>query len=107
MVLTSFTVSLPAQEVSIPDPSLNAVVRATLQKPNGPLTQSDMLGLTNLSAIFRNTTNLQGLEAAQLLVSLNLQDNRIAGLDFPTNLIRLEFLELGEHRFPHSSYQTG
>src|SRR6185503_10831479 len=84
--LANLVSSTFAQEVSIPDPNLNAVVRAALQKPNGPLTKLDMLGLTNLTAIFRNITNVQGLEAAQNLVSLDLQDNRIASLNFPTNL---------------------
>jgi flagellin-like protein len=70
LTLTNFAASTLAQEVYIPDPNLNAVIRATLGKPNGPLTQTDMLGLTNLSAIFRNITNAQGLEAAQNLVSL-------------------------------------
>jgi len=56
-----------AQEVSIPDPGLNAVVRATLQKPNGPLTEQDLLTLTNLSAITRNIQSIIGLESAQNL----------------------------------------
>src|SRR5262245_30952451 len=89
-----------AQEVSVPDPNFNAVIREALQKPNGPLTQSDMLGLTNLSAIFRNITNVQGLEAAQNLVSLDLQDNRITSVNILTNLTRLVLLDLGENRFP-------
>src|SRR5262245_15136796 len=89
-----------AQEVSIPDPNFNAVIREALQKPNGPLTQADMLRLTNLSAIFRNITNVQGLEAAQNLVSLDLQDNRITNFSFPTNLTRLTVLDLSENRFP-------
>jgi formylglycine-generating enzyme required for sulfatase activity len=100
LVLTNFIASLPAQEVSIPDPNFNAVIRATLGKPVGPITQQDMLGLTNLSAIFRSITNAQGLEAAQNLVSLDLQDNRITSLNFPTNLTRLVFLDLSENRFP-------
>jgi Leucine-rich repeat (LRR) protein len=48
-----------------------------------------MLGLTGLSAIFRNITNVQGLEAAQNLVSLDLQDNRITSISILTNLTRL------------------
>jgi len=55
----------------------------------GPLTQQDMLSLTNLGAVFRNITNLQGLEAAQNLVSLDLQDNRITSVNILTNLTRL------------------
>src|SRR4051794_314833 len=65
LTLTNFAASILAQEVSIPDPNFNAVIREALQKPNGPLTQTDMLGLTNLGAIFRNIINVQGLEAAQ------------------------------------------
>ena len=107
LVLANCIASLQAQEVSIPDPNLNAVVRETLRKPNGPLTQLDMLGLTNLSAIFRNITNVTGLEAAQNLVSLDLQDNRITSLDFPPNLTRLVFLDISENRFPQLTLPSG
>jgi formylglycine-generating enzyme required for sulfatase activity len=100
LVLTSFMTSTFAQEVSIPDPNFNAVIREALQKPNGPITQADMLSLTNLGAIFRNITNVQGLEAAENLVSLDLQDNRITSFDFPTNLTKLTVLDLSENRFP-------
>jgi formylglycine-generating enzyme required for sulfatase activity len=107
LVLANYTASLQAQEVSIPDPNLNTVVRQTLGKPNGPLTQLDMLGLTNLSAIFRNITNMQGLEAAQNLVSLDLQDNRITSFNLPTNLTRLVFLDVSENRFPQLTLPSG
>jgi len=107
LALASFTVSLRAQEVSIPDPNLNAVIRAALQRPNGPLTQSDMLGLTNLGAVFQNITNLQGLEAAKNLVSLDLQDNRITSVNILTNLTRLVLLDLGENRFPEFTLPPG
>ena len=107
LVLANFVGSISAQEVSIPDPSLNAVIREVLQKPAGPLTQSDMLSLTNLSAIFRNITNVQGLEAAQNLVSLDLQDNRITSVNILTNLTRLVFLDLSENRFPQLTIPGG
>src|SRR5881628_2328014 len=94
LLLAIFTGSVSGQEVSIPDPNLNAVIREALQKPTGPLTQSDMLSLTGLSAIFRNITNVQGLEAAQNLVSLDLQDNQITTFNFPTNLTKLVSLDL-------------
>jgi formylglycine-generating enzyme required for sulfatase activity len=106
-VMISFAVSTLAQEVIIPDPNFNAVIREALQKPTGPLTQADMLGLTNLSAIFRNITNVQGLEAAQNLVSLDLQDNRITTFNFPTNLTRLAVLDLSENRFPQLTLPGG
>ena len=62
LALTRFTASTAAQEVTVPDPDLNAVIRATLQKPNGPLTAQDLLGLTNLQACCRNIASLSGLE---------------------------------------------
>ena len=43
-------ISSRAQEVSIPDPGLNAAILAALQKPSGPLTEQDLLSLTNLNA---------------------------------------------------------
>ena len=57
LTLTNFAAAALAQEVSIPDPNFNAVIRLALQKPVGPITQQDMLGLTNVSAIFRHITN--------------------------------------------------
>jgi formylglycine-generating enzyme required for sulfatase activity len=100
VILTGLLTPLRAQEVIIPDPVLNTVVRDALGKPAGPLTQQDMLALTGLSAIFRNITNVQGLEAAQNLVSLDLQDNRITSVNILTNMTRLVFLDLSENRFP-------
>src|SRR5678815_5506356 len=49
LVWIGFVMPVSAQEVSIPDPNLDVVVREALQKPAGPLTQQDMLGLTGLS----------------------------------------------------------
>src|ERR1043166_9036478 len=100
LTLGSFTASTLAQEVTIPDPRLNTVIRETLGKPAGPLMQLDLLGLTNLTAISRNITNLQGLEAARNLDTLILDDNHIT--DFfppngPTNLTRLRSLDLSEN----------
>ena len=100
LALTSFITGSFAQEVIIPDPNLNAAIHEALGKPVGPLTQQDMLSLTNLGAVFRSITNLQGLEAAQNLVSLDLQDNRITSVNILTNLTRLVFLDVSENRFP-------
>jgi formylglycine-generating enzyme required for sulfatase activity len=106
-MLVSFVASSLAQEVSIPDPALNTAIREALGKPAGPLTQQDMLSLTNLGAVFRNITNVQGLEAAQNLVSLDLQDNRITSVDVLTNLTRLVFLDVSENRFPQLTLPAG
>ena len=52
LVLTGFTGA--AQNISIPDPGLNAVIRETLQKPNGELTQQNLSSLTDLNASGRS-----------------------------------------------------
>jgi len=53
LVLTMLAIarlSVSAEEVSVPDPGLNAAIRQALQKPDGPLTDQDLLSLTNLDA---------------------------------------------------------
>src|SRR5262245_47130138 len=54
LILTGSPLSVLAEEVSIPDPGLNAAIRQALQKPAGPLTEQDLLSLTNLNARDRN-----------------------------------------------------
>jgi len=59
LILSGLLFSARAQEVSVPDPGLNAAVREALHKPSGPLTQQDMLSLTNLNAGRRNISSLE------------------------------------------------
>ena len=49
LILIGFVASTRAQEVSIPDAGLNAAIREALNKPIGPLTEQDLLTLTNLN----------------------------------------------------------
>jgi formylglycine-generating enzyme required for sulfatase activity len=106
-IALAFLTPLRAQEVTIPDLALNTAVRDALGKPVGPITQQDMLGLTGLSAIFRGITNVQGLEFAQNLVALDLQDNRITNVNAITNLTKLVILDLSENRFPQLTLPAG
>jgi len=64
LLLGGFMASALAQEVLIPDAGLNAAIRAALQKPNGPLSEQDLLSLSDLNASARNISNIIGLEAA-------------------------------------------
>src|SRR5213593_343769 len=89
LILTGFMVSARAQEVSIPDPGLNAAVRAALQKPSGPLTEQDLLTLTKLDASRRSVRSIAGLEAARNLVALDLQINRLTNFAMLRTLRRL------------------
>ena len=88
---------LPAQEVSIPDPGLNAAVREALQKPTGPLTTQDLLSLTTLDAHSRNVTNLTGLEAARNLATLDLRGNQITNVVLLPHMTNLTTLVLDDN----------
>ena len=91
----SLRTTVVAQEISVPDPGLNTAIRDALQKPAGPLTSQDLLGLAVLNASGRNITNLQGLEFAHNLTSLNLRSNHFTNLSFPGGLAKLNSLDLG------------
>src|SRR2546428_5779930 len=67
LVLTGSLTSTLAQEVSMPDPGLNAAIREALQIPNGPLSEQDLLRLINLDAGSRDVSSVAGLEAARNL----------------------------------------
>ncbi len=95
LVVTSFLTNVLAQEVSIPDPGLNAAIRETLSKPAGSLTVQDLLTLTNLNAMQRSVSSLEGLSAAQNLTTLDLRGNQLTGdLDLPLGLTNLTWLNL-------------
>src|SRR5215471_14341703 len=94
LAVVSPVASLLAQEVLVPDPGLNAAIRAALQKPTGPLTQQDLLSLTSLDASRRNVASIQGLEAARNLRSLDLQINRLTSFLLPADFTSLLVLDL-------------
>ena len=106
-VLSNLVVSTLAQEVSIPDPGLNAAIREALQKPIGPLTEQDLLSLTNLNARRRNVRSIDGLEAARNLVSLDLQINRLTNFSLPSELTNLSTLDLSVNPLTNFSLPSG
>jgi len=93
-ILICLVFSAGAQEVSISDPGLNAAIREALQKPNGPLTESDLLSLTNLSAGGRNISSVEGLEFARNLRILDLDNNSITNFTIASVLTNLSILDL-------------
>ncbi len=103
LLLTGFASPVSAQMVVIPDPALNAAVRAALQKPTGPLTQQDLLSLTSLKAGARGIVSVAGLEVARNLTSLDLDDNQIASFSLLSNLTNLTSLDLSFNAFTNFS----
>ena len=106
LTLTAFLTAAVAQTVSIPDPGLNAAVRETLQKPTGPLTQQDLLGLTILNAPNRNIGSLAGLEAASNLSTLLLHGNHVHAIDLSA-WINLAVLDLSNNSLTNVTLPGG
>jgi len=107
LLLASVVTSALAQEVSIPDPGLNAAIRQELQKPTGPLTQQDLLQLTSLNATGRNIANVAGLEAARNLIGLDLFHNHITNFSLPSQLTNLIFLDISSNPLANCSLPSG
>ena len=94
IVLTGVINPAQANEISIPDVALNTVIREAVQKPVGPLTEQDLLSLTNLNASSHGIRSIDGLEAAQNLTSLNLSSNRLSIVSITNGLTELNILDL-------------
>ena len=81
--------------VEVPDPNLRQAIRETLTLPDGgPLTQLEMLRLTNLEAGQRDITDLTGLQYATNLENLHLWGNQIQDITPLANLTKLTVLDL-------------
>src|SRR5437870_5308027 len=107
LIHAGFIASIHAQEVSIPDPGLNAAIRDALQKPSGPLTEQDLLSLTNLNARSRNVSSIDGVEAARNLVALDLQINHLTNFSLPSELTNLVTLDVSSNPLTNIFLPTG
>jgi formylglycine-generating enzyme required for sulfatase activity len=107
LVFTGYLLSVCAQDVSIPDPGLNAAIREALQKPAGPLTEQDLLRLISLDAGSREVRSVEGLAAARNLERLFLDSNRLTNFSLPGTMTRLIELHLGENPLTNCSMPGG
>lgn len=82
------------EPVAFPDPNLEAAIRQTINKSTGPIYDSDVIGLTSLTAEHSNISNLSGLEYCTNLISLNLQTNDIDDISPLASLHNLRELVL-------------
>ena len=86
---------ISAQVVDIPDPNLRQAILETLNLPDEiPITQQEMLRLTNLLASDSDIADLTGLEHATNLKDLRVCKNQIHDLRPLSGLIQLEHLSL-------------
>ncbi len=84
--------------VYIPDKALQSAVRASLGKPLGILTRSDLLRVQEIQAPNLNITNLEGLQHCASLTVLNLRGNRVLSLSPLNGLRNLVRVDLSDNR---------
>ena len=75
--------SIAQQPVAIEDPNLEAAIRESVNKPDGPLTTADMARLTFLSARRQDIASIEGLSTASNMVVLDLAFNQLASVRLP------------------------
>jgi internalin A len=83
--------------VNFPDPALDEEIRAAIDKPNGPINESDLVNLEELVAYGKGISDLTGLQYCTKLKELNLDANQISDLSPISNLTNLNFLSLYEN----------
>ena len=93
--------------VFFPDPGLEAALRAAIGRPTGRIYESDLEGLTSLSATDRGIINLTGLEHCINLISLDLHDNEISDISPLAGLTKLEWLDLSHNQISSISLLAG
>ena len=97
MLVLATTVSIVSQteaQVNFPDPNLEAAIRDALGIQEGPITDSDLAGLTELDASERSVSNLSGIEHCINLHNLNLERNSINDISQLSGLTDLQMLNL-------------
>lgn len=80
--------------LNFPDPNLEAAVRETINKLEGPIYISDLEPITTLTAREKGISNLTGLEYCVNLQLLELRDNNISNISPLAGLINLRELGL-------------
>ncbi len=85
---------LLAVDVNFQDVDLEIAIREVLEKPEGPITDTDMASLVSLTINERTILYLTGLEHAINLVDLDLSKNLIIDTSPLSGLAQLQTLNL-------------
>ena len=85
-------------EVNFPDPNLEAAIREAINKPEGPITDEDLAGLTELDASDSGISDLTGIEHCVNLEELYLRHNEMTSINPIGELTNLRKLDLSENR---------
>ena len=81
--------------VQFEDPNLEQVVRDNINKPEGLLYLSDVIGIKHLNAFTRGIVSLEGIQYLQNLQNLNFWGNQVSDISALQNLTNLWYLYFG------------
>ena len=70
----------PVVEVNFPDPNLEAVIRASIKKPEGPIMSTDLTEITYLPADKKSISSISGCEYLPAAWRIYLDNNQITDL---------------------------
>jgi hypothetical protein len=83
----------PETAVVFPDPALESVIRAIVQKPEGDILPADLLEVTEIDAAHRGIHDLEGIQYCVALHRLSLQGNAVTSLSQLASLAQLSDLD--------------
>lgn len=89
------------------DAALESAVRATIGKPLGLLTTTDVLAITEVDASGLNIQTLDGIESLRNLTVLNLRSNGVRSITPLENLVNLRVLDLGDNNIAQITAISG
>jgi len=78
--------------IEFEDYNLEQVIRETINKPEGPLYLSDVIGIKTLDADRRGIISLEGIQHLQNLQQLYLAHNQVSDISALQNLTNLQIL---------------
>ena len=91
---TIVTVQRPSTVVTFSDASFEALIRVTLNKPTGDITDINLETITALNGNGWNVSNISGIEYCKYLQNLDLRGNQIIDISALSGLVHLRTLTL-------------
>ena len=106
---TTKTVNVQQQStgVTFPDANFETLIRETLNKPTGDITNTDLATITELNGDSKNIYNISGIEHCTNLQGLTLSFNQIIDISALSGLTNLQGLTLWSNQIIDISALSG
>ena len=105
--ITVVSVQQHSAVVTFPDSNFEILIRETLNKSTGDITQIDLENITEIDGNGRNISDVSGIEYCTNLEILNLWSNQIMDISDLSNLTNLKVLNLNNNRIVDVTVLSG